>query len=132
MYFGRAITPERFKDVSEWAVLKEFTIEDALIYCFNELAYYNSKKNEEGLCFYDYLFSERMPIEVFAPEIYSKTYIDGGVLLPMLVISSDAMVARASDELIYLPDANIDYIGSRFESMYGYEYFACTKLRINH
>ena len=132
MYFGKAITPERLKDISEWAVFKECTIEDALIYCFNELAYYNSKKNEQGLCFYDYLFSERMPEKVFAPDIYSKTYIDGGVLLPMLVVSSDAMVARASGELIYLPDTSVDYIGSRFESVYGYEYFAYRKLQIKH
>lgn len=132
MFFGHPITQAREKDINEWAAIKFLTIDEALIYSFKKLAFYNSQKNEKGLCFYDYLLSEKAPEKIYAPKIFSQTYVNESAVLPTLVISTDLMRARSGNGFIHLNDGNIEHIGSRFEDIYGYKYFGYKTSQVNH
>ena len=120
IYFSYPNQDKTLKEIDEWAMHHECTIDQALLDTFHQLV----KKlliPVNGSNFFDQLFSEEVNQKVSTPPITIETYEKKGKTLPLLMIQGCALTSENSNKKLLIKDAMVMQLGQKMAE-FGFRY----------
>lgn len=114
--------------VEKIAINHDVTIERATYIAFDTLIKSMSTKTD-GQCSFDIVFGLALDMLVHAPKVLVRRYVVGRAKNPMIVLTKDYVIHRATGSQITLAEKDLAYFGRDFEENFGLEYLGFQRVK---
>jgi len=131
LYFGSKLTRNAVKDVNNFAINWEISIDTARIVYLAKLVEMLSERNG-GSCYWDGLFGHLSEKYVYAPNLKVEVIEEGSSRLPVITLDSIFMREEKTRLMIPIDDATLDYVGREIEEQFGVEYLECSRDKLGN
>lgn len=122
LYFGNSCDDWANEIVELYAINYDVSIQRALFMLVDNMVMVTSEKRDDGFSLIDDSFSMGYELFVYAPKILVKKYSCNGHLYPMMTVSKDYVIHKASGDRLPITDKVLTIFGRDFEGNYGVEY----------